>query len=145
MSSQIVCVVVKKGQEKWKKNQISEKNLRKVLTDTIEGWKKGGVVALNLAQVSFSNWSAGGQNSISANGLVSLYARLKKGDKSLQFGVIAQDVEKYFPDAVSVDNNGFKGVNYRTLSTLTMAKAQTQQKEIEELREALNELIEKVG
>ena len=71
--------------------------------------------------------------------------RLKKGDKSLQFGVIAQDIEKYFSDAVSIDNNGFKGVNYRTLSTLTMAKVQTQQKEIEELREALNELIEKVG
>ena len=71
--------------------------------------------------------------------------RLKKGDKDLQFGVIAQDIEKYFPDAVSVDNNGFKGVNYRSLATLTTAKVQSQQKEINELKELVNGLIKKIG
>ena len=44
----------------------------------INGWKKGGVIALNLAQVSLSNWSAGGQNSISTNGLMNLHASYKK-------------------------------------------------------------------
>lgn len=36
-------------------------------------WKSGGFVALNFSQVSLSNWAAGGENSISATGLVSLF------------------------------------------------------------------------
>jgi hypothetical protein len=42
-------------------------------------WKTGGVVALNFAQASYTNWAAGGQNSIAGNGLVSLYANFHKG------------------------------------------------------------------
>ena len=32
-------------------------------TDTIQGWKKGGAMAFNLAQTSLTNWAAGGQKS----------------------------------------------------------------------------------
>jgi hypothetical protein len=47
-------------------------------TDTI--WRKGGITALSFNQVSLSNWAAGGDNSIGGNALVSLYAKMKKGN-----------------------------------------------------------------
>jgi hypothetical protein len=52
----------------------AEKKLREPGTDTIMGWKKGGVLAVNLAQTSLTNWAAGGQNSFAANGLFSMFA-----------------------------------------------------------------------
>jgi hypothetical protein len=60
----------------------AEKTLRTQRADTIQGWKKGGVFAVNLAQTSLTNWAAGGQNSIAVNGLFSAFANYKK-DKSV--------------------------------------------------------------
>ena len=59
-----------------------EKTLRTQSVDTTLGWKKGGVIAINLAQTSLTNWAAGGQNSIAFNGLFSVVANLKR-DKSV--------------------------------------------------------------
>ena len=56
-----------------------EKNLRTQATDTTQGWKKGGVLSVNLAQTSLKNWAAGGQNSIAVNGMLSVFANLTKG------------------------------------------------------------------
>jgi hypothetical protein len=68
----------------------AEKQLRTVTTDTTMGWKKGGVITLNMAQTSLTNWASGGQNSVSLNGLFSGYANFKKGksawDNSLDLG-----------------------------------------------------------
>jgi hypothetical protein len=68
----------------------SEKKLRTVTADTIQGWKRGGVIGLNLAQTSLTNWAAGGQNSLAINGIASLFANYKKGksvwDNSLDIG-----------------------------------------------------------
>lgn len=50
-----------------------EAKLKKVETDTIASWKKGGIVNLNMAQTSLVNWNAGGQNSVALNGLLSLF------------------------------------------------------------------------
>jgi Protein of unknown function (DUF3078) len=67
-----------------------EKALRTVIADTTQGWKKGGVFAVNLSQTSLTNWSAGGQNSVAVNGMFSLFANMKKGksrwDNSLDLG-----------------------------------------------------------
>ncbi|HQB22702.1 MAG TPA: DUF3078 domain-containing protein, partial [Bacteroidales bacterium] len=41
-------------------------------------WKKGGMMSLNASQISFTNWAAGGQNSIAANSFVNLFANFKK-------------------------------------------------------------------
>ena len=46
--------------------------------DTI--WKKGLFVSATFNQVSFSNWAAGGENSISMNGFVNTFANYKKGN-----------------------------------------------------------------
>jgi hypothetical protein len=67
-----------------------EKNLRTMTADTTQGWKKGGVFVANLTQTSLKNWAAGGENSFSVNGLLSVFANLKKGksrwDNSLDIG-----------------------------------------------------------
>jgi len=68
----------------------AEKKLRTANADTTVGWKKGGVVALILAQTSLKNWAAGGQNSVAVNGIFSGFANYKKGksvwDNSLDLG-----------------------------------------------------------
>lgn len=53
-------------------------------------WKKGGMMSLTASQVSFTNWAAGGQNSIAANAFVNLFANFKKNrmtwDNTLDLG-----------------------------------------------------------
>jgi hypothetical protein len=67
-----------------------EKTLRTHIADTTMGWKKGGVIAINLAQTSLTNWAAGGQNSVAINGIFSAFAnyRMNKSvwDNSLDLG-----------------------------------------------------------
>jgi hypothetical protein len=67
-----------------------EKKLRVQSADTTQGWKRGGVIAVSLAQTSLTNWSAGGQNSFAVNGMLSTFANLKRNksvwDNSLDMG-----------------------------------------------------------
>ena len=67
-----------------------EKELRTQRSDTIQGWKTGGVFSVNMAQTSLTNWASGGENSFALNGLFSLFANYKKGnsiwDNSLDLG-----------------------------------------------------------
>jgi hypothetical protein len=69
---------------------VVEKNLRTQTADTLQGWKKGGVIAVNLAQTSLTNWAAGGQNSFAVNGIFSAFANYKRNksvwDNSLDIG-----------------------------------------------------------
>jgi hypothetical protein len=55
----------------------------KVVTDDTahkEGWKRGALVNIGLAQGSTSNWAAGGDKfSLALNGFVNLFANLKHG------------------------------------------------------------------
>jgi hypothetical protein len=73
-----------------------EARLRGKNTDSIQGWKRGGLISLNLAQTSLTNWAAGGQNSFAVNGLLSLFANYKSDksawDNSLDigYGVLTQ-------------------------------------------------------
>jgi hypothetical protein len=72
--------------------QITDKeaDLKKIRTDSLDGWKVGGLTAINISQVGLTNWAAGGQSSVALNGIVSLFANLKKGsstwDNSLDLG-----------------------------------------------------------
>ena len=73
-----------------------EKELKTQNKDSLDGWKTGGVASLNLTQVSLTNWSAGGENSLSINGILSLFANLKKGNSTwdnsldLSYGILQQ-------------------------------------------------------
>ncbi|MEP7170655.1 MAG: DUF3078 domain-containing protein [Bacteroidota bacterium] len=69
--------------------------------DTI--WRTGGISALNFNQVSFTNWAAGGDNSMSGNAVLSLYAKYKRGnwawDNTFDFSIggtklAKQDIRK---------------------------------------------------
>lgn len=74
----------------------AEESLKKQSKDTLDGWKTGGIASLNLTQVSLTNWTAGGENSLSVNGLLSLFANLKKGNSiwdnslDLSYGMLQQ-------------------------------------------------------
>jgi len=67
--------------------------------DSLDVWKTGGIISLNLTQVSLTNWSAGGENSISANGILSLFANFKKDNSTwdnsldLSYGLLKQGDE----------------------------------------------------
>ena len=58
--------------------------------DTTLGWHKSGVFSLNMSQSSFTNWAAGGQNSVALNGLINLAGNYKTGmsawDNALTIG-----------------------------------------------------------
>ena len=55
-----------------------------------DGWRFGGVSTLNFAQAYLNNWSAGGENSYSLNGLVSAFASFRRNsftwDNTLDMG-----------------------------------------------------------
>lgn len=51
-----------------------------------------------------------------------------------QYGFIAQEVEKVFPDLVGTDSNGFKTVNYSGVIPVLTEAIKTQQEEIESLK-----------
>lgn len=68
----------------------TEKTLKAESKATEEGWRFGGVTNLNFSQLYLANWAAGGQNSFSLNGLVSLFGSYKKNsftwDNTLDMG-----------------------------------------------------------
>lgn len=105
----------------------AEKNLRTVSTDTIQGWKTGGVLTINLAQTSLTNWAAGGQNSLAINGLFSGFANYKMGksvwDNSLDlgYGLLKQGNEDFRKTDDKIDflskygHEAFKNFYYAAL------------------------------
>lgn len=72
-------------------------------------WKAGGDININFSQVSLSNWSGGGQSSISLGSILNLHANYDKGknlwNNKLQaaYGLIKQGKEKDQPIRKSDD------------------------------------------
>lgn len=66
--------------------------------DTV--WRTGGLFSSSFNQVSLLNWAAGGQDAMSLNNIISLYAKYNKGkmawDNTLDmgYGIIKQGDEK---------------------------------------------------
>ncbi|MCB0731545.1 MAG: tail fiber domain-containing protein [Ignavibacteriae bacterium] len=58
-----------------------------------------------------------------------------------QIGVIAQEVEKVFPELVSTDNEGYKSVNYSKLSPLLIEAIKEQEIRIEHIINQNEELV----
>jgi hypothetical protein len=80
----------------------AEKVLREKSADTTLGWKTGGSLTLTMAQTSLTNWAAGGQNSVSFNGRLSLFAS-HKAEKSvwdntldIGYGLMKQGIDNYY-------------------------------------------------
>ena len=82
------------------KLQAETDKLAAIKADSLKSWNIGGVISLNGQQVSLTNWSAGGNSSVSLAGLVNVFAKYKKGkitwDNNLElgYGVINQGNRK---------------------------------------------------
>ena len=58
-------------------------------------------------------------------------------------GIIAQEIEEVLPEAVETRANGYKAVQYKKIIPLLIEGMKDQQKQIDELKELVNKLIEK--
>ncbi len=67
---------------------------------------------------------------------------LKGFEKGKQIGLIAQDVEKLFPELVREDENGYKAVAYDKLTAVLIEAVKEQQKEIETLQVQNGKIVE---
>lgn len=52
----------------------------KTSKEVVDGWKKGGKVSIMFNQSSFSNWVAGGENSLAANAFINYDFNYRKGN-----------------------------------------------------------------
>ena len=69
---------------------------------------------------------------------------MKKDESEKQkIGLLAQDIEKVFPELVS-ESHGIKSVNYQGLVPVLINALKEQQSEIDELKTMLKTLIEKL-
>jgi hypothetical protein len=67
--------------------------------------------------------------------------KLKSDTKNKKhYGLIAQDLEKVYPELISDSNLGFKTVNYMELIPLLLLKMKNMQKEIDDLREQIGSI-----
>lgn len=61
-------------------SEIKKESERKLAIDTSSGWRKGGVISLNIGQGSSHNWAAGAEKfSFSTASTVSLFANKRSG------------------------------------------------------------------
>ena len=68
------------------------------------------------------------------------YTMKKDENNKQKIGVLAQDIEKVFPELVS-ESNGVKSVNYQGLVPVLINALKEQQKEIDELKEMVQALV----
>lgn len=61
-------------------------------------------------------------------------------DNSIQVGLIAQELEKVFPELVKTDDKGYKAVAYDKLTVILLEGMKEQQKEIELLKAELEQI-----
>ena len=70
------------------------------------------------------------------------YRRITNDDRE-RIGLIAQDVEEYLPQVISVNKDGYKLISYGNIVAILIEGMKEQQKEIEELKNAVNLLKNK--
>lgn len=63
------------------------------------------------------------------------FSYINDKDKTKHFGLLAQDVEKVFPELVKVCKNDYRTVNYQELIPIMLAKMKLMQNEINELKQ----------
>jgi hypothetical protein len=62
---------------------------------------------------------------------------------SSDLGVIAQELEQYFPELVHEDDNGIKTVNYGAMAGAFIEAFKDQQRQIDDLRAMIEKLADK--
>lgn len=98
-----------------------------VVEERPDGWKKGGSGTFAFSQVALNNWSGGGQNSVSANLFMNLFANYKKGKSQwdtnfdLAYGAIRQGSGDFLKSDDRLDlmskygRKAYKNFNYAGL------------------------------
>ena len=66
-----------------------------------------------------------------------IYVLKDDPDKKEQIGMIAQEVEEFFPEIVSTDNDGFKSLDYARLSVICLRLIKDI---VEQIKEIKNEI-----
>jgi hypothetical protein len=64
-------------------------------------------------------------------------------DQNLQTGVLAQEVQKFFPDLVKENEKGILSVNYSGLIPVMIESIKEQQQQIDELKKLVKQLLNK--
>jgi hypothetical protein len=91
-------------------------------TTYVDPWKRGGKFALTFTQVSFSNWTAGGENSLGGSSIINLFANFKEGKRiwdnqlDMAFGMIKLEGEKARKSDDKID--GFSKFGYEISNKL---------------------------
>lgn len=116
------------------KMQAENDKLKAMEADTAKAWKFGGVFSINGQQVALTNWSAGGNSSISVGGLLNLFAKYKKDKHSwesnldLAYGVIKQGTNKTWwknDDRIQLNSKyGYKAFDHVFYAALVDFKTQ---------------------
>jgi hypothetical protein len=96
-------------------------------------WKKGGMASITFSQTSLTNWSGGGDNAISTNALLDLFANYNKGNNSwenslkLEYGLVKQGdegVKKSIDKIDYVSKYGYKNGGHWFYTALLDFKTQ---------------------
>lgn len=69
-----------------------------------------------------------------------IYTLKEDPNKKEQLGMIAQEVEEFFPEIVSTDNNGFKSLDYARLSVICLRLIKDIVEQIKELKNEIKNL-----
>ena len=69
-----------------------------------------------------------------------IYTLKEDPNKKEQVGMIAQEVEEFFPEIVSTDNNGFKSLDYARLSVICLRLIKDIVEQIKELKNEIKNL-----
>ena len=66
----------------------------------------------------------------------------KEAFTGTSFGFIAQEIEKFVPEVVDTDDEGYKSMHYGPLVSLGLASLKENQKRIESIYSRINKLTE---
>jgi len=73
------------------------------------------------------------------------YSYFEKNKRLHAIGLIAQNVRLYFPEVVSINGEGYYYINYNKLNSVLVESIKSQQVFIEDIKEQINELENKLS
>ena len=71
------------------------------------------------------------------------FTRKDQEDQRVHMGVIAQEIEEYFPEVVHTNDEGIKSVNYGAMAGAFIEAFKAQQKQIDDLTDLVKKLLDK--
>lgn len=89
----------------------------KTVTDSLEGWKYSGLVGITFGQTSLTNWSAGGDNTVSGNFILNASANYKKdrwfwdNNLGLEYGLIYSSSDDWKKSSDKINLTSIAGRN----------------------------------